>query len=57
MLQKCIQYCSDAGFPDAGSFSQKLNNSLSLTDFEKKKLAGLVGKDFLEPTKDTVTSN
>lgn len=54
---KCIQYCSDAGFPDAGPFSHKLNNSLTLSDYEKNKLASLVGKDFLELPKDTAVHN
>lgn len=54
---KCIQYCCDAGFPDAGPFSQKLNNSLKLSEYEKNKLATLVGKDFLELSKDAPSSN
>lgn len=57
LLQKCIQYCRDAGFPNAEQFSYKLNNSLGLSEHEKNKLVSLVGKEFLELPKETAVHN
>nr|CAD7201210.1 unnamed protein product [Timema douglasi] len=43
----CMQYCTDAGFPEAGQLAQLLKDGVELTDSQITELANIVGSEVM----------
>ncbi|CAG2061284.1 unnamed protein product [Timema podura] len=43
----CMQYCTDAGFPEAGQLAQLLKDGVELTDSQVTELVNIVGSEVM----------